>query len=76
MQGLLFSGNFQGKVPLRISIKHPEEVVVGPRHNRTICAIPAALILVKGAVILTQRAQFASKVQVDLIGSQQASSPC
>lgn len=32
----VLSGSFQGHVPPRVSVKHPEEVVVGPRHDRTV----------------------------------------
>lgn len=31
----VLSGSFQGHVPPRVSVKHPEEVVVGSRHDRT-----------------------------------------
>lgn len=32
----VLSGSFQGHVPPRVSVKHPEEVVVGPCHDSTV----------------------------------------
>ena len=52
-----FSGSFERDLLPRISVEHAEEVVVGAGHDGGVVAVPAALELVKDAVVLIQAAQ-------------------
>lgn len=54
-------------VALGRPVEHAEEVVVWASHNGRVVAVPAALELVKDAVILVQRAQLRPEVLVHLI---------
>ena len=50
-------GRLVGDLLLEVAVEHAEEVVVGAGHNGGIVAVPAALELVKDAVVLIQAAQ-------------------
>lgn len=60
-------GRLQCDVPPGVAVEHSEEVVVGAGHDGTVTAIPAALKLVKDAVVFIQGAEFTAKVFMDLI---------
>lgn len=61
------SGCLQCDVPPGVPVKHSKEVVVGACHDGTVTAIPAALKLVKDAVVFIQRAKLTAKIFMDLI---------
>ena len=50
-------GRLVGDLLLEVAVEHAEEVVVGAGHDGGVVAVPAALELVKDAVVLIQAAQ-------------------
>merc|ERR1712061_943085 len=50
-------GRLVGDLLLEVAVEHAEEIVVGAGHDGGVVAVPAALELVKDAVVLVEAAQ-------------------
>ena len=50
-------GRLVGDLLLEVAVEHAEEIVVGTGHDGGVVAVPAALELVKDAVVFVQAAQ-------------------
>ena len=63
------AGGLECGVPLRVSVKHTEEIIVGASHDRLIVTRPAAFELIEDTIIFVQRAQLWPQVFVNLKNS-------
>ena len=61
------SGRFISHFLSRVSIKHPEEIVVGTGHDGGIGTVPAAFELVENAIVFVQRTQLCTQILMNLV---------